>query len=150
MSEIRQVTTQDDLPYISHVFSSVDIASWHDVSDKLSEEISILQKLSIFPVELERRGDASVASFYLRSADPDSVWFIADLKHLGESFTGILPLLAFDIDQLGHMKWLWQLPGIEQRLLSKVAVCRPRPGLQTSLQTNLMRLFQARGRYIVR
>ncbi|KAJ4163088.1 hypothetical protein NW754_014511 [Fusarium falciforme] len=109
--------------------------------------IASLQDYPIFPIELERYKEGAQGRHMLRSWT-SKTWFIADRPHLRESLADAVLLLAFDIGQFDRMEWIRHLPGIEERLLSKVAFCRPMPGLHAVQNDAYTKLFRTRSKFI--
>jgi len=53
------------------------------------------------------------------SGNQRDVWFIADRHHLRRSFEGVIPLLAFSVEDIGQMGLALEMLDVESRLLSK-------------------------------
>jgi len=53
------------------------------------------------------------------SGNQRDVWFIADRHHLRRSFEGVIPLLAFSVEDIGRMGLALKMLDVESRLLSK-------------------------------
>ena len=53
------------------------------------------------------------------SGNQRDIWFIADRHHLRRSFEGVIPLLAFSVEDIGRMGLALKMLDVESRLLSK-------------------------------
>jgi hypothetical protein len=75
---------------IAEIF--ISISKYLDLSTTGTSVLPLVESC-IFPVVTEK----SHSDFdSLCTATEADMWFIADLKHLRESFEGLVPLLAFD------------------------------------------------------
>jgi hypothetical protein len=102
-----------------------DIARLFREVSKLLKDISTskaalllkpLQSKSIFPVITESKP----AEFHALMGVQDSEWYIADQANLIESFTGVVPLLAFSIQDLPAVEDLFRVLKLEGRKMSKM------------------------------
>ncbi|KAH7258717.1 hypothetical protein B0J15DRAFT_396321 [Fusarium solani] len=145
IAEAKKIRDDDNIEYIAALF----LRSKHQKQQpkQLAKMIASLQDYPIFPIELERYKEGAQGRHMLRSWT-SKTWFIADRPHLRESLADAVLLLAFDIGQFDRMEWIRYLPGIEERLLSKVAFCRPKPGLHAVQNDAYTKLFRTRAKFI--
>jgi hypothetical protein len=115
IQETRRLSLSDDLPYITNLFTEIE----KFIKDEtLDENLLGLRTGRIFPI----RNSSSRKEFdQLLTADSPNEWFIADCTHFQRSFKGKIPLLTFDVRDIGRMKRLLRKAGVENRRLSAVA-----------------------------
>jgi hypothetical protein len=162
IAEAKKIRDDDNIEYIAALFLVIDAYARRDEENQqpkqrskhqkqqpkqLAKMIASLQDYPIFPIELERYKEGAQGRHMLRSWT-SKTWFIADRPHLRESLADAVLLLAFDIGQFDRMEWIRYLPGIEERLLSKVAFCRPKPGLHAVQNDAYTKLFRTRAKFI--
>ncbi|KAM6519042.1 hypothetical protein FALCPG4_012696 [Fusarium falciforme] len=162
IAEAKKIRDDDNIEYIAALFSVIDAYARRDEESQqlkqrskhqkqrpkqLAKMIASLQDYPIFPIELERYKEGAQGRHMLRSWT-SKTWFIADRPHLRESLADAVLLLAFDIGQFDRMEWIRHLPGIEERLLSKVAFCQPKPRLHAVQNDAYTKLFRTRARFI--
>ncbi|KAL6365750.1 hypothetical protein LRP88_00325 [Fusarium phalaenopsidis] len=162
IAEAKRIRDDDNIEYIAALFLVIDAYARRDEENQqpkkrpkyqkqqpkqLAMMIASLQDHPIFPIELERYKEGAQGRHMLRSWT-SKTWFIADRPHLRESLADAVLLLAFEIGQFDRMGWIRHLPGIEERLLSKVAFCRPKPGLHTVQNDAYTKLFRTRAKFI--
>ncbi|RSM05119.1 hypothetical protein CDV31_009753 [Fusarium ambrosium] len=156
ITEVKKIRDDDNIEYIAELFQAIDAFARRDEKNKqlnqqpeqLAEMVASLQEYQIFPIELERYEDGAEGRHMLRWWTSEKTWFIADRPHLRESLADAVMLIAFDVGQLDRMKWIQHLPGIEQRLLSNVAFCRPKPGLKSVPDDAYTNLLRTRAKFI--
>ena len=102
-----------------------DIARLFREVSKLLKDISTskaalllkpLQSKAIFPVITESKP----AEFHALMSVQDNEWYITDQANLIESFTGVVPLLAFSIQDLPAVEDLFRVLKLEGRKMSKM------------------------------
>ncbi|KAH6880015.1 hypothetical protein B0T10DRAFT_145765 [Thelonectria olida] len=154
VNEARKIQDSDSIDYVVKVFSAIGEFARRDELDQepgqLAKTVTSLQDCQIFPIELERYKKGSEGRHMLRSWTSEPTWFIADRPHLRECFADEILLLAFDVAELQRMAWIRHLPGMEKRLLSKVAFCQPSPELQLVPDDPHTELFRTRAKFIAR
>ena len=149
LTELFAISESDDLGYIFDLFTSLNKNTSTGARALITDNAETFRTIPVFPIELKgSRKDPSV--HHLGSISADSVWYIADRPHLRDKFRGRVPLLAFDNEQLGRMKWIYFLPFMTKRLLSKLAVCKPQRGLKATLHEPFTSLLRGRSKYIMR
>jgi hypothetical protein len=104
---------RDSLSYIRDIFLEIDKFLEKDITD--SKSLQSIRGESIWPVS---RGILRPDFDDLMSANASSEWFIADRVPLRHSFSGIVPLLAFDVDGIGRMERVLEALEVEERRLS--------------------------------
>ena len=110
--EASQFNLLDDIGYITEVFKELE----KFLTDKTpASETVELTKRSVFPVSKSVDGPGFDC---LLSSDIKHQWWIADTMHLAESFKGIIPLLAIDVEDIGRLKRLFKAAKVELRKLS--------------------------------
>ncbi|RSL52620.1 hypothetical protein CEP51_015025 [Fusarium floridanum] len=155
ITEAKKIRDDDNIEYIAALFQAIDTFARRDENkqlnqqpEQLAEMVASLQECQIFPIELERYEDGAEGRHMLRSWTSEKTWFIADRPHLRKSLADAVLMIAFDIGQLDRMKWIQHLPGIEERLLSKAAFCRPKPGLKSVPDDPYTNLLRTRAKFI--
>ncbi|RMJ04897.1 hypothetical protein CDV36_014432 [Fusarium kuroshium] len=155
IAEAKKIQDDDKIEYIAELFQAIDTFARRDENkqpsqkpEHLAEMVASLQGCRIFPIEFERYEDGAKGRHMLRSWTSEKTWFIADRPHLRKSLADAVLLIAFDIGQLERMKWIQHLPGIEERLLSKVAFCRPKLGLKSVPDDPYTNLLRTRAKFI--
>jgi hypothetical protein len=115
VQEAQAITLSSGLGYILSIFLEVE---------KMLKDNSIVnmqvetRKLRIFPI----RNVGSVTGYdSLLAADSVDEWFIADCSHFHRSFAGKIPLLAFDVADIGRLRLLLHKAGVEKRRLSIIS-----------------------------
>ncbi|KAK3690295.1 hypothetical protein B0T22DRAFT_441704 [Podospora appendiculata] len=81
---------------------------------------------------------------------PGSELFIADSKPLLDSFIGLVPLLAFGIDDTSRMKRLIHGLGMDARCLSQAHASVPKTSGTVEFDRHLTEWFQSRYEFIAR
>ncbi|KIW83437.1 hypothetical protein Z517_02682 [Fonsecaea pedrosoi CBS 271.37] len=150
VTEALKITPSDDLSYIVDLFICLDKYTKRSGSHLTPENMTTFCTTDLFPIEPSGDGKEVSRAYYLCSCQSNSDWYIADRRHLRHGFRGKIPLLAFDNNQLAKMKWMFQLPGMKDRLLSEVAISKPLPGIQATLNHEFTTLLRARAKYIAR
>lgn len=90
---------RDGLSYIIDIFLEIEKFLKKDITDSMS--LQSAREGRIWPVSQ----DILSPDFDdLMSANVSSEWFIADRVALRESFNGIVPLLAFQVNDIGRME----------------------------------------------
>lgn len=115
--EAKRFQPDFNLRYIASVFLALNKYM------KLDEPVTQIQSLhdyNVFPV---RTSDQLTPIGYdgLVRGQSTAEWFIADRNHLAASFTGLVPLLAFDTDTTIEMESFLKALRFNNRMLSQVA-----------------------------
>lgn len=135
--EAKHLCVGDPLSYIKALF--LEIEKYLE-KDETTTAVDSLQTHSIWPVytsEHEEDWDT------LCCAKSMSSWFVADRTHLLESFRGVVPLLAFQVDDVLKMPLLIRKLGGDKRRLTRAATSialtvgttRLHPACQTDLRS---------------
>ncbi|KNG86301.1 hypothetical protein ANOM_005935 [Aspergillus nomiae NRRL 13137] len=142
ISEAKQISRADSLQRISAIFQCIDHLLSLEDSKCGYEAVGILRTFPIFPT---RRGEARPT---LQTCERHDGWFIADQPRLLETFHGHLTMLAFGAEDLARMSRLFRALLIEDRLLSKAAICRPRQGLASVVKDDYKSLLLSKAECI--
>lgn len=115
-TELRQVEASDPVDYILDLFKAIG-----DFTEKAHGRIhhtidASLKEQRIFPVTSTVLGSTFES---LKAGLGSDVWLIADRHHLRQSFEGVVPLLAFEVSEIGRIASVLSAMGLESRLLSK-------------------------------
>jgi hypothetical protein len=117
--EAKSIARPADIAYITEIFLELDKYLQHDNPE---EAVHSLRDAKIFPI----RQHAPMGEYdYLRKGISSNDWFIADRRHLEESFKGKIPLLALTINDIGEMKRLFKALNVEWRKLTNAAKAVP-------------------------
>jgi len=114
--ELRQLQASDQLGYILDLFKAISNYAEKEHGHTHSNISFSLKEHRIFPVT-----NTVLAWTFesLKSGLGNEIWFIADRHHLWKSFDGVVPLLAFGVDDIGRISPALRAMGLENRLLSK-------------------------------
>ncbi|KAF4446705.1 putative Heterokaryon incompatibility protein [Fusarium austroafricanum] len=115
VSEIGKITLTDSLGYIRKLLETTGhythAASYSDLKD--NRIFSRLREHKMWPVSSgEPRHE------FDRLMDSKEAWYIPDHEHLRSCFRGKLPFLSFDPTTLAILRPLFELLGVEKRLIS--------------------------------
>ncbi|KIW74370.1 hypothetical protein Z517_12310 [Fonsecaea pedrosoi CBS 271.37] len=135
--ETKLLTVGDPLSYIKALFLEIEK---HLEKDEVTTSIDSLQTHCIWPVYKSSNEDQWDM---LGCANRPDVWFIADRSHLLESFYGIVPLLAFQVEDILKIPLLIRKLGGDKRRLTRavtsiaetVGLLRPDPVRQDDLRS---------------
>ncbi|KAF2181798.1 hypothetical protein K469DRAFT_752658 [Zopfia rhizophila CBS 207.26] len=121
LEEMKLMTTCEELSHIKLLFSHLNdaFAKNKSIEDSLKKEII---RHRVFPVSMTLQPTTYES---LQSGEPIDKWFIADLEHLEQSFSGRLSLLGFDLNTNQKFKDLYKELGLNERVLSANASPRP-------------------------
>ena len=114
--ELRQVEASDPLDSILDLFKAISNYMGKAHGHIHSSIDTSLKDHRIFPIT------STVLNWTyesLKSGIGNEIWFIADRHHLRESFDGVVPLLAFGVNEVGQLLPALRLMGLENRLLSR-------------------------------
>jgi hypothetical protein len=115
MKEASSLAVNWDIAYITSLFVEIEKCIKDEPADSIP---SGLRNSGMFPI----RSSSSTSGFdQLLRANSAKEWFIADCSHFQRSFNGKVPLLAFEVAEVGRMKVLIRKAGVENRRLSAVA-----------------------------
>ena len=133
--------------YIAEVFQALDIFVGESDIYNRHEILEALSTAYIFPIDAGRSG---AAFDYMSSVRDPNLWFIADRVHLKESFDGLVPLLALNINAIEKIPKLISELGLRSRLLTQTAS----PDIETKGPTQIHAAstasFREKARYIAR
>jgi hypothetical protein len=133
VEEAKHIEVTDSPEYISQVFvtlnkvlekeNDVFIASPLDgqSTKKASSEapsFEALTQTAIFPIKTT---DSNYTFHYSSTCFGREVWFIADRWHLKQTFEGLVPLLALEVESVEKISYLIKKLNLTNRLLSKAA-----------------------------
>lgn len=125
LEESQHFNRTNSLDYLSQVFVSMNRFLTMEVTKPTQSSFHGLK----FPVLVK---ETSTRFDWLVSAGTANVWFIADRLHLRQSFEGLIPLLAMEVEVVDQLRPLIEFLDLGPRLLSKVAQGVPRiKGLST-------------------
>jgi hypothetical protein len=144
VDEAKTIMPVDSKAWIAELF--VDISR----SLRVASDYSVVQPLCnycIFPIIT---GNAAAGFDLLLTARDSDVWFIADRPHLKQSFEGMVPLLAFNIETVEAIKELIELLSLKNRVLSKVAKGVSKPNGQFFLHEEYTKSLRQKSRCIAR
>lgn len=146
LTELFSTSQTDGLNYFVKLFTYLSRHTSANARALIIRNVESFKTKPAFPIDT--KGEEP-AVHHLGSISAESIWFIANRPHLREKFRGIIPLLAFDNDQLEKMKWIYLLPSMAKRSLSNLVVCKPLPGLKSTLHERLTNLLRGRAKHIV-
>lgn len=112
--ELGQVEASDDLDYIVGLFKAIT-SHTEKTLGHISVDVS-LKTQKIFPITTTVLAGKFES---LESGLGNESWFIADRHHLRQSFDGVVPLLAFGVDDIGRMAPALRAMGLHNRFLSE-------------------------------
>jgi len=115
VQEARAINMTSGLGYILDLFLEIAKILKDNTSVNMPGEA---RRLPIFPI---RNVGSTTEYNSLCSAESVDEWFIADCSHFHRSFAGKIPLLAFDVADIGRIKRLLQKTGADNRRLSIVS-----------------------------
>lgn len=145
--EVYQITAADDLKYISQLFLALALQLAKETEALDDEVVKSFCQRSIFPVKTA----TSQSTFdSLRAAQDSDIWFIADRRHLRQSFEGLLPLLAFTVEDIAEMGDLVKGLGLSHRLLSEAATETPTPEGRLEFDAIYTNSLRRKARFIAR
>ncbi|EXJ77094.1 hypothetical protein A1O3_10252 [Capronia epimyces CBS 606.96] len=113
--ELTLINIGDPLAYIRSLFLELEKQL---EKDETSTAVDSLQTHSIWPIYTTEDKDDWDALGCAREPIP---WFIADRVHLLESFQGLVPLLAFQVEDILKMPLLIRKLGVDRRRLTRAA-----------------------------
>ncbi|CAG9982412.1 unnamed protein product [Clonostachys byssicola] len=146
LTELFSTSKSDGLDYFVKLFAYLNRHSSASIRALVTKNADKFKTKLVFPIDT--KGERP-AVHHLGSISAESIWYIADRPHLREKFRGRIPLLAFDNDQLEKMKWIYLLPSMTKRSLSNLVVCKPLPGLKSTLHERLTNLLRDRAKHII-
>ncbi|KAK3360775.1 hypothetical protein B0T25DRAFT_133644 [Lasiosphaeria hispida] len=112
MDELHGVGVYDALSYVSGLFQAIDSNIQRATTDP--DDHPLPAELRVFPIT----NRAQSGRFdYLATGLRDDIWFIMDRHYLHHSFKGVIPLLAFSVDNITQMGLTLNMMGVEDRLL---------------------------------
>ncbi|KAF7591564.1 hypothetical protein BBP40_001444 [Aspergillus hancockii] len=129
------------------IFQCIEYLLGKEGSLSAYEIVHPLRMLPIFPIT---RGERDTGQLSLETCEPKDTWFIADRPHFTEAFQGILPLFALEAADSANLGRFFGALNINDRLLSKVATCKPRPGLAITSRDDCKDLLLSKLGYISR
>jgi hypothetical protein len=119
---MTMISSSSKLEDIARLFREISKLLKDVSSSKTSLLLKPLQGKAIFPVvdALEKPGYDALLSMH------DNTWFIADQANLIASFTSVVPLLAFSIQDLPTIEPLLRALRVDGRKISKKATSQTR------------------------
>lgn len=143
MLEAVLFNRNDELEYMRDVF--LELEKFIEKDETYTVRLHSLNGKEIWPVkETVEPGDFEA----VLSAKVD--WFIADTEPLRESFTGIVPLLAFATDDIGRMERLMNGLEMDKKRLSRAVKSVPKTEGQVTLHRQHTKAFQSKYEFIAR
>jgi hypothetical protein len=147
ITEAKCLQASDDVNYITKVFQELNSYVEEAYAARKHEIIDALSDANIFPIKNGRSG----AKFdYMSSAQDLDMWFIADRLHLKESFDGLIPLLALEVDVVEKISMLISNLGLSNRLLTIAAGSDIAAEGSTQLHVEFTTSFRAKTHHIAR
>jgi hypothetical protein len=133
----------DDLEYMRDVF--LELEKFLEKDETYTVRLQPLNGKEIWPVT-ETMGPGEFEEVLSTKAD----WFIADTEPLRESFTGIVPLLAFATDDIGRMERLMDGLEMDNKRLSRATKSVPKTEGRVALHLEHTKAFQSKYEFIAR
>lgn len=149
LAELRQITPSDGLEYVSQLFKAVNGNMKRVHGTCSSVDFDAMAKSHIFPITAAA-AESSGSFDRLLSGEQYHVWFIADRHYLHRSFEGVIPLLAFSVEDVGRMGPALSMLGVENRLLSKQVKEETWATGSGRLDTSYTRNLRRRARFLSR
>jgi hypothetical protein len=145
--EARRIAPFDDLAYIAKLFVAIAVQLPKYISAKEHDKTEDLINHRIFPIKTKKSGQGFE---YLSKGLACDNWYIADRDHLRECFEGLIPLLAFGVEDVERIGYLLKHLKFEDRLLSAVARGMPKAKGAVELHTQYTARLRAKAKYIAR
>jgi hypothetical protein len=147
LAQANTIGPSSQLQDIVQLFIRIDQTLTALNSPEAYKSVQSLYSSSIFPILINE----SESSFdHLSTGDKPGGFWVADRRDLLDSFRGIVPLLAFKVEEVGQMSRLLKVLGLETRKLSSAAkvmsIARGRV-LYNGAYSSLLR---ARAKFIIR
>jgi hypothetical protein len=136
---------RDGLSYIKDIFIEIEKFLEKDITD--SKNLQSIREKRIWPVN---RDILRLDFDDLMSANVSGEWFIADRVPLRKSFNGIVPLLAFQVDDVGRMERVLKALGVEERRLSIAAKSVPKTEGPVEMHQGHTETFRSKFEFIAR
>jgi len=118
MTELGQFTLAMKIPLMYRILRLINKQLNVGNISSLSTEVSRLKGMPIWPIEgplPPRPGEAT----RLASASGRGEWFIADLNGYRQTFSGRIPMLAFNVEQQHKLWELMKAVGVHDRDISR-------------------------------
>jgi len=147
LSEAKRFEIDDSIEYIRSIFFQIENCMKEEANH--TEKLSKTTRDKIIPVTDTATAETFGQSFN-RLLTPGSEFFIADTKHMLSSFVGLVPLLAFGVDDLAKMKRLLQGLQMNPKRLGRAAQSLPRTTGKGELHRKWTEWFQARFEFMAR
>jgi hypothetical protein len=141
---MTMISSSSELEDIARIFREVSKLLKNVSSSKISLLLKPLQSKAIFPVV---HGSGNPGYDTLLSMH-DKTWFIADHANLIASFTGVIPLLAFSIQDLLAIEDLLGALRMEGRKISKKVTGQTRVVGRTKSDFRYTDKFQLKSPFI--
>jgi hypothetical protein len=153
MEEARRFETDDSIGYIRAIFVQIETCMEKEATH--TKNLSALARVKIFPVTDTPVTDtlAAIDNFgksFDRLLTPGSEFFIADTKHMLSSFVGLVPLLAFGIDDTSKMKRLLHGLEMDSKRLGRAAESLPKTAGKVEFNRQWTEWFQVRYEFMAR
>jgi hypothetical protein len=133
----------DGLEYMRDVF--LELEKFLEKDETYTIRLQSLNGKAIWPVT-ETSEPGEFGEVLSTKAD----WFIADTEPLRESFTGIIPLLAFATDDIGGMERLMNGLEMDGKRLSRATKSVPKTEGRVALHREHTEAFQSKYDFIAR
>jgi hypothetical protein len=133
LKETTRFSTKDNIKFMAAIL--VEIERCLEKDETYMYHLKTVARNKILPVT-----DAATESFgitFERLLAPRSKLFIADTVPLRNNFVGLVPLLAFGIDDSSKMKQFINQLGIDNKRLSRAAKSIPRTAGKVDHDRNL-------------
>lgn len=148
VNEVAKFQRGTDLSYMSRIFLEMEKFLQKD-SRALEPHVARLRGQRIYPT---RNNELDRGYSQLQYGNPWSnyQWFIADRRHLNESFRGKVQLLAFSVEQIIQMPYLLRALGCDGRRLSKAAKSVPVTKGSVNLHQEYIASLRPKAHFILR
>jgi hypothetical protein len=144
IEDAKALCKNDALEYIGKVFFHMEQFLQDGATP---DDLSALRDSKIFPIALTRQiGEYDELEGQASSRD----WFIADRQHLATSFMGVVPLLAFTVDEIRQMEKVLRAFGLERKLLSQVVKSVARTGGPVELNQKYTTTIRKKADFVLR
>lgn len=146
--EAMQFAAQDDISFMRRVLFEIEKCLEED--DTQAKRLGGLTRGQIWPVTRTADNVGHFGETFETLSTSQSELFIADRVPLLQSFLGLVPLVAFDIDVTAQMKRLIHGLNMDDNRLSRAVDSLPRTHGRVRFDQQLTDWFQARYQFMSR
>jgi hypothetical protein len=141
---ITMISSSSRLEDIARSFRELSKSLKDINSSKISLLLKPLQGKAIFPI-VNGSGDSGYDTL---SSTHDQTWFIADHANYIASFSGVIPLLAFSVQDLLAMEALFQALRMDAKKISKKVTSQTQVAGRTRSDFRYTDIFQSKSPFI--